>query len=558
MNTKKTYLLFFLFACLWWACGSDEVETIAKDTETMGGLSPDARYGFLFLEVQKKEVFKDSKTFADCIPKRTTVDIVAAFEEERSQPGFDLKAFVDANFEKPIYINQKISIDSNRTVFQYIQSQLPALQREVDLSSTSSLLGMTKPYLASATNMDETYYWNSYFTMLGLKQLGDQKMMANMVENCTQLMGVNGQVPSSNRSYSTSRSHPPHFALMVNLLLEESNPPPIKTFLPWLQREYDFWMDGLVGLSSDNPSYRRVVRLETGQILNRYWDDDPKPRPEQYREDKALARSLVAPKEKSYQQIKAAEETTYRHIRAAAESGWDFSSRWFSDQQYMASIHTTDIIPVDLNALLYYLEATLSKAYASTGDDEQAVLFEQRMTNRRAAIMQFCWNAQNGFFMDYDWVARKQTGVYSLAAVYPLFFSIADTTQAVQVAVKLKRDFLKPEGLVCTTNETGQQWDAPFGWAPLHWMAVRGLDNYGLDSLSQTISNRWVDLNLKAYQQNGEILGKYNVVNTDAVSESNRFQTSKDKFNWGNDVLLNLINLDSLKKAPYAKPSTDK
>jgi neutral trehalase len=34
-------------------------------------------------------------------------------------------------------------------------------------------------------------------------------------------------------------------------------------------------------------------------------------------------------------------------------SGWDFSSRWFADGHLLGTIQTTNLIPVDLNCLLY-------------------------------------------------------------------------------------------------------------------------------------------------------------------------------------------------------------
>ncbi len=53
----------------------------------------------------------------------------------------------------------------------------------------------------------------------------------------------------------------------------------------------------------------------------------------------------------------------YSDLRSCAESGWDFSSRWFADASTLGTIETTDLIPVDLNALLYGLEEVLIHCY---------------------------------------------------------------------------------------------------------------------------------------------------------------------------------------------------
>lgn len=80
--------------------------------------------------------------------------------------------------------------------------------------------------------------------------------------------------------------------------------------------------------------------------------------------------------------------------------------------------------------------------------------------------------------MDYNFRLKKPTEIYSLAGVYPLFFKIADKTQADFVAQKIESRFLKPGGLISTLNTTHQQWDAPNGWAPLQWITINGLRNY--------------------------------------------------------------------------------
>ena len=40
--------------------------------------------------------------------------------------------------------------------------------------------------------------------------------------------------------------------------------------------------------------------------------------------------------------------------------------------------------------------------------------------------------------------------------------------------------------------DTGQQWDAPNGWAPLQWIAVEGLRRLPGERLAETIACRWM------------------------------------------------------------------
>jgi alpha,alpha-trehalase len=109
----------------------------------------------------------------------------------------------------------------------------------------------------------------------------------------------------------------------------------------------------------------------------------------------------------------------YRHIRAAAESGWDFSSRWFRDGKDMATVQTTDIIPVDLNCLLLFLEIALCTVYENEDETERMEAMLKRIMHRNRAIDRYCWNAEKGFYFDYQYKDGRSTGAYTLAATLP-------------------------------------------------------------------------------------------------------------------------------------------
>ena len=229
-------------------------------------------------------------------------------------------------------------------------------------------------------------------------------------------------------------------------------------FLPALSKEYAFWMEGADTLEPGK-AHRRVVRLDDGTLLNRYWDDRDSPREESYREDVETARTSNRP---------AAE--VYRDLRAAAESGWDFSSRWLADGKSLATINTTALVPVDLNSLLFHLETILAKAYAASRKPERAAEFRARAALRKAAVRRYLWDAREGIFTDYLWREGKPTGKVTAASLYPLFFGLATQAQADRVAQVVRSRLLKPGGLVTTTVQSGQQWDAP------EWLGAIAVD----------------------------------------------------------------------------------
>lgn len=166
----------------------------------------------------------------------------------------------------------------------------------------------------------------------------------------------------------------------------------------------------------------------------------------------------------------------YRHIRAAAESGWDFSSRWFKDGKEMATIQTTDLIPVDLNCLLLYLEETLQQIYQQQNDAENVkTVSKQKLITGRQPYNTIAGTEAQGCYFDFNCVEQQQVQHFNLATVFPLFFKIATQEQAEKVALLIKEKFVCPGGVVTTLYRNGQQWDAPNGWAPLQWMAYKGL-----------------------------------------------------------------------------------
>jgi alpha,alpha-trehalase len=326
---------------------------------------------------------------------------------------------------------------------------------------------------------------------------------------------------------------------MVELVAEASaDPDAVRAeFLPALAAEHAFWVDGEATLAPGE-AHRRVVRLADGTLLNRYWDDRAAPRDESYREDVATAAASGRP---------AGE--VYRHLRAAAESGWDFSSRWLGDGRTLATIRTTDLVPVDLNSAMFRLETTLATAYRSAGAPERAAGFEERAARRETAVRRHLWDEASGAFVDYLWRQDRRHGAVTAATVAPLFFGLATPAQAERVAGTVRATLLRPGGVVTTTATTGQQWDAPNGWAPLQWMAIEGFSAYGESELARTIARRWMAKVIAAYRATGKLVEKYDVDSAAVATGGGEYPT-QDGFGWTNGVLRRLLALYPQAVAP--------
>ena len=484
---------------------------------------PEKDYKNVFVEVQMKRVFPDNKTFADAIPLFSADSISKWYALEKNQTGFALNTFVKNNFQTRT-TGSGANPASTKDVVQHIEELWTLLERQPAAQQRpSSLIPLPHPYIVPGGRFQEVYYWDSYFTMLGLEVSGKTALIENILDNFAYLIDTYGHIPNGNRSYFLSRSQPPYFALMVSLLAQKEGDHFIVKYLPQLQKEYDYWMDKRTGTS------HKVV-MRDGMILNRYWDQKATPREESFFEDSTLAIG------------KPNRELLYRNLRSGAESGWDFSTRWFSDGAHLSTISTTDILPVDLNCLLYNLEKTLDKGYALTGNIKKSQAFSRMAHIRKRAIEKYFYNPKDGWYYDYIISKKARSSEKTIAGITPFFFKIPHLGKIQKAATIIEKDFLKSGGVVTTLRNSGQQWDAPNGWAPLQWITIEALNQYREKELAETIAKRWIALNTRVFENTGKLMEKYNVENT-TLSAGGGEYPSQDGFGWTNGVLLKLIKM---------------
>jgi alpha,alpha-trehalase len=482
----------------------------------------------LLRDVQMNRVFPDGKTFPDCLPNGDPEKISEKYVREKDQPGFDLKKFVFENFTPPAKIENTYVSDTNRPVEENIEKLWEVLTRKPD-TAKGTLIPLPHPYIVPGGRFGEIYYWDSYFTMQGLLVSGKYEMIENMVKNLSYLIDTIGYIPNGNRSYFIGRSQPPFYSLMVKLLSGINGSEVLVNYLPQLIKEHNFWMKGSDSISNTDKKILRICRMPGGELLNHYWDDNETPRPESYREDVELSHSS-----------REDPKILFRQLRAGAESGWDFSSRWFKEKNSFESIHTTEIIPVDLNCLLVHLEEIIAEAYRLKGEYEPANRYQLLAAQRKEAIQKYCWNDELGFYVDYDAEEQKQKTSITLAGVFPMAFNISSPAQSNRVATLLENKFLKSGGLITTLETTSQQWDAPNGWPPLQWMTIWGLENYGHTVLAGRIAKIWIRLNTEVFKRTGKLMEKYNVVDTQLEAGGGEYP-GQDGFGWTNGILLALI-----------------
>lgn len=493
--------------------------------------SPDEGLGQLFSDVQERQVYGDGKTFVDLIPRRRMKQIQQEYLLERKDPNFDLREFVNRHFYEFDVGRSTYVTQPDIAMRDHVASLWKVLERR-NRVDRGSLVALPHKYIVPGGRFSEQFYWDSYFIMLGLAADKRWGTLEGMMKNYAYMIRKFGFIPTANRTYFLSRSQPPFFSHMVKLLARHKGRRVLVEYLPYLVAEHKFWMKGKSNLEqTEHAAYRRVVKMKSGMLLNRYHDDKATPRPESLREDVMTAREAEG----------RDPDRLFLHLRTAAESGWDFSSRWFHDPHDITTIHAADIIPVDLNALMYHLEQTIAEGYRllkNTPTSRRYALYAER---RARAITEYCWDDDRKFFVDYNFHTKKATGVLSLAAVFPLYTKIATTKQAAAVADRLHREFLQKGGLVSTLIDNGQQWDSPNGWAPLQWVAIQGLRNYGYHDLASEIKRRWLKVNEKVFRAEGKMIEKYDVMGESGLGGGGEYQL-QDGFGWTNGVAAALMD----------------
>lgn len=483
--------------------------------------TPVELYGPLLAAVQERGILADGKAFVDAVALRPAADIMADFAK-LSRDDEKLLHFVKANFELPPEGGRESAQVTQIPLRQYIRVMWPSLARNpYSDDNNSSALPIAHRHVVPGGRFREIYYWDSFFTMLGLMRDGEKELAAGIVDAMTDMIEAYGYVPNGTRTYYLGRSQPPLYHMMVNLLGDD-DPAASARRLEAMKREHAWWMAGADALNPGQTGWR-VTRLADGSLLNRYWDPRCTPRDESWGEDVITAAQGERPKNE-----------VYRNLRAGAESGWDFSSRWLSGDN-LSSIRTTAIAPIDLNALLFGLE----EAIAASRDIE-ADRYAQLAADRRRAMDRHLWIAEGGYFGDFDIEAGKVQLPLTAAALVPLLVGAANDRQANLTAVAVERGLLAPGGLNTTQVRSGQQWDRPNGWAPLQWIAVEGLQRYGHNTLARDIACRWIDTVGATFARTGLLFEKYDV-ETANVGGGGEYETQTG-FGWTNGVTADFID----------------
>ena len=228
-------------------------------------------------------------------------------------------------------------------------------------------------------------------------------------------------------------------------------------------------------------------------------------------------------------------DINYLDNLAETESGWDMNQRF--------NKKCLEYLPVDLNSLLYKYEVDFARYYRLSGDKRVAAKWEVTASARAKTIDELMFNELRSLYYDYNFVKERRGGVSSLAGLYPLWAGMVDNNRAKELVKSLRR-FENKGGLATTdTQPLNQlvpgaiptQWAYPNGWAPLHFLMVKGLQRYGYDEDARRIALKWIKTNLEWFNNNKVFLEKYNVVQPGKPPAKGVYP-SQTGFGWTNAI----------------------
>ena len=371
----------------------------------------------------------------------------------------------------------------NKAIKTYLDENI---EKTVKLSKESSgnLIGLPFPYTTPcvADTYQEIYYWDTYFTNVGLIIWGKKEYAKNNIKNMFYLVEKYGFMPNGNRTFYLNRSQPPFLSSMVRDLYSETGD---KNWLSGaydaLKKEYDFWQGkrvtptGLNGYTGYE-IFEDVLKKNYAYFMRRVGQEA--------KEDPSREDLLEA----------------YFAGVSVYESGWDCNSR-FKDRG-----HQFDA--VDLNSLLYIMEENM-RFFAAELQNGEDKLWAEKAADRKEK-MALLWNSERSLFMDRNFVSGEFTTYAGVASFYPMYAGLATKEQA-KATMALFSDLYLEYGVSSgeSKREWNCQWDYPNVWAPHQFIMYKALKNYGYEEEAKSVARRYVSTVERSFEETNNFWEKY-------------------------------------------------
>ncbi|XP_076002067.1 trehalase [Genypterus blacodes] len=511
-------------------------------------------------QVQKAKLFDDDKHFVDMKLRASPDVVLSAFHNltnnwpNTTVPPSELQHFLRTYFdelgtefgswtppdwhEKPKFLG-KIADQKLRNWAEEIHSLWKSLGRKMRASVEEhpdlySQIHTPYPVVVPGGRFRELYYWDSYWVINGLLLSEMTDTAYGMIQNFLYLVNRYGFVPNGGRVYYERRSQPPFLTLMVESYYQATKDKEfLRAALPALEQEYLFWMQN-----------RSLIVWVNGRghVLNRYHVQVDFPRPESYTDDLELSEGLTDD----------LQQRLWADLKAGAESGWDFSSRWYVDGEgnnngTLRDTRTSQILPTDLNALLCLTEKKLASFNRLLGEGQAAGRFDQAAARRMEAMEVVLWDAERGAWFDFNIQTMSLNFEFypsNLAPVWAECYSQPEMGEKAVQYLKASGALQFPNGVPTSLRDSGQQWDYPNAWPPLQHMLIQGLSKLPSENAKQLafdLAQRWIRTNWLAYVKYEAMFEKYDVNGDGKPGGGGEYEVQLG-FGWTNGVALQLLD----------------
>ncbi|XP_048471432.1 trehalase isoform X2 [Rhincodon typus] len=517
--------------------------------------------GELLHKVQMAKLFDDDKHFVDMKLKVNPDVILEAFRNLTSPTAEltkeQLKLFVKTYFDAPgqefekwtpadwgdhPQILQKIPDQKLRLWATELHALWKVLGRKITQNVQShpelySQIYVPKPLIVPGGRFREYYYWDSYWIIKGLLLSEMSETSKGMIENFLYLMQRFELIPNGGRIYYERRSQPPFLVLMMESYINVTNDLDfLKQSIDLLDKEYEFWMKN------------RVMPVSIGSKthhLNRYIVEAAGPRPESFSKDVELAQAVP----------EAAQGDLWMELKTGAESGWDFSSRWFIDSNgknngTLKDTKTKQVLPVDLNSILCKNERILAIFHKLLGNFSQAQYYEDALKRRIDAVRDVFWDETQGVWFDYNLLTNHSNTAFYASNLAPLWAECFAEQEAGKTAEMVIR-YLEGQQLLSYKNgiptslvTSGEQWDYPNAWPPLQQMIIEGLAKSNSEAgqrIAFQQAQKWIHSNWHLYEKRQAMFEKYDVSGDGKPGGGGEYDVQVG-FGWTNGVALQLLD----------------
>ncbi|EPR78238.1 Alpha-alpha-trehalase [Spraguea lophii 42_110] len=488
-------------------------------------LSKDAYSDYVYNVKKVKEAEMDKRK----------VKMLLDFVKENFLPvGSDIISTLPIDYkEHPDFLTniQNNEVYTIGSALNNIWKELSKEKAHLNPGQESTLLSLPHPFIVPGGRFREFYYWDTYWILEGLLVSGMDKSAINILKNFIHIIKTYGYIPNGTRKYYFYRSQPPYFPMMLLKILDiengKYNDLILSEGLEMAVKEYNFFMD-----------YKSVtVKDKDGKnyLLNYFHVNTDFPRPESFGEDIAtyMNQNIQGPKE------------IFSNLKSGAETGWDYSSRWFLKEDDIATIAVKDQINVDLNAIMYRNELIISTLYSRKGDTKKSLEFYKKSEIRKEAINKVLWNHKEKVWMDFNFITNQYVDRrFYFSNLSPLIYGIQPVEgNAYDILLKYSKPIFGYPGGIPVSGEgknTGQQWDFPNVWAPHQHMVVEMLLNLNEENMALHVARSFFNSALMGYYQSKAFFEKYDCKNLGFTGGGGEY-TPQTGFGWTNGTILSFI-----------------